>query len=109
MTYDIVERLLHWYTVFPCDVDKPEGNLYVEAANEIASLRAEVARLEAYITPADDALISLSTLLIACDEMQESDIQEGGGDSPVDHGSYVARRMVESTVTALIALKGGSK
>jgi hypothetical protein len=84
MTYDIVERLLHWYTVFPCDADKPEGSLYIEAANEIASLRAEVARLEAYIAPADDALISLSTLLIACDEMQESDIQEGDGDSPED-------------------------
>jgi len=37
---DIVERLQFWQTVYPEDMEKEEGNLYVEARQEILRLRS---------------------------------------------------------------------
>jgi hypothetical protein len=37
---DIVEKLTFWETVYPEDMEKEEGNLYVEARSEIIRLRA---------------------------------------------------------------------
>jgi predicted trehalose synthase len=39
---DLVIRLCAWERVFPCDEDKPEGSLYLEAADRIEELEAEV-------------------------------------------------------------------
>jgi hypothetical protein len=42
MTDTLVERLLAWERVFPCDEDKPEGSLYVEAACRIQELESQL-------------------------------------------------------------------
>ena len=39
---DLLIRLWGWERVFPCDEDKPEGSLYLEAADRIEELEAEV-------------------------------------------------------------------
>lgn len=39
---DLVKRLRDWQHVHPEDQDKPEGHLYIEAANRIEELDAEV-------------------------------------------------------------------
>ena len=39
---DLVKRLRDWQHVHPEDQDKPEGHLYIEAANLIEELDAEV-------------------------------------------------------------------
>ena len=39
---DIVEKLSFWQTVYPEDMEKPEGNLYVEAQKEILYLRSVI-------------------------------------------------------------------
>jgi len=42
MSDTLVERLLAWERVFTCDEDKPEGSLYLEAADRIQELEAEL-------------------------------------------------------------------
>jgi hypothetical protein len=42
MSDTLVERLLAWERVFTCDEDKPEGSLYLEAADRIKELEAEL-------------------------------------------------------------------
>ena len=37
---DLVKRLRDWEVVYECDEDKPEGSLYLEAAERIAELEA---------------------------------------------------------------------
>jgi hypothetical protein len=39
---DIVEKLSFWQTVYPEDMEKPEGNLYSEAQKEILYLRSVI-------------------------------------------------------------------
>jgi hypothetical protein len=39
---DLLIRLRAWEHVFPCDQDKPEGSLYLEAAERIEELEAEL-------------------------------------------------------------------
>ena len=39
---DLVIRLCAWERVFPGDEDKPEGSLYLEAADRIEELEAEL-------------------------------------------------------------------
>lgn len=41
----LVDRLTSWETVFPEDEDKPEGNLYLEAAERIVELSCELEEL----------------------------------------------------------------
>jgi len=41
----LVDRLTSWETVFPEDEDKPEGNLYLEAAERIVELSNELEAL----------------------------------------------------------------
>ncbi len=41
---DLLIRLWAWERVFPCDEDKPEGSLYLEAADRIEELEAKLAR-----------------------------------------------------------------
>ena len=45
MSDNLVERLRDWTTVWPQDEEKPDGSLYLEAADRIEELEAEVARL----------------------------------------------------------------
>ena len=42
---DILEKLDNWETVYVEDQDKPEGELYQQAAHEIRQLRTAVALL----------------------------------------------------------------
>jgi hypothetical protein len=39
---DIVEKLTFWTTIYPEDMEKSEGNLYLEAREEILRLRSVV-------------------------------------------------------------------
>lgn len=41
----LADRLTNWETVFPEDEDKPEGNLYLEAAERIVELSCELEAL----------------------------------------------------------------
>ena len=41
----LVDRLTNWETVFPEDEDKPEGNLYLEAAERVVELSNELEAL----------------------------------------------------------------
>tara|TARA_S200002703_G_C3631050_1_gene193794 strand:- start:38 stop:196 length:159 start_codon:yes stop_codon:yes gene_type:complete len=41
----LVDRLTNWKEVFPEDEDKPEGNLYLEAAERIVELSYELEEL----------------------------------------------------------------
>ena len=41
----LADRLTNWETVFPEDEDKPEGNLYLEAAERIVELSNELEAL----------------------------------------------------------------
>lgn len=41
----LVDRLTSWEAVFPEDEDKPEGNLYLEAAERIVELSCELEEL----------------------------------------------------------------
>ena len=40
---DLVKRLRDWQHVHPEDQDKPEGSLYIEAADRIEELEAKLA------------------------------------------------------------------
>ena len=42
MTDNLVERLRNWERVYPEDDAKPEGSLYLEAADRIEELEAEL-------------------------------------------------------------------
>jgi len=46
MSDTLVERLLAWERVFPCDEGKPEGSLYLEAADRIQELEARLLKYE---------------------------------------------------------------
>jgi len=39
---DLLIRLWAWERVFPCDEDKPEGSLYLEAADRIEELEGQL-------------------------------------------------------------------
>ena len=47
-SYDkrLVERLRNWEKVYPEDEDKPEGNLYLEAAERIVELKNQLEELD---------------------------------------------------------------
>jgi len=47
---DLLIRLWAWETVFPCDEGKPEGSLYIEAANRIFLLELMLLRLKAQLS-----------------------------------------------------------
>lgn len=42
MTDNLVERLRNWEQVYEEDMDKPEDSLYIEAADRIEELEAEL-------------------------------------------------------------------
>jgi len=46
---DILIRLWAWERVFPCDEDKPEGSLYIEAACRIQELEAVLEEVDAWV------------------------------------------------------------
>ena len=58
---DILERLNNWEKVYPEDYDKPDGHLYVEAADEIERLRVELQSM-------DDTIVARSELFISDQE-----------------------------------------
>jgi Lar family restriction alleviation protein len=78
------------------------------SALDVPEVQALVSELEGWLNIAHHCEITDGCCCCG-DDMQNHLDPVGCGHSPVEHGSYVARRMVESTVTALIALKGGSK
>jgi len=53
----LVERLLAWERVFPCDESKPEGSLYVEAADRIKELEAKLLKYEGASVNSEDPQI----------------------------------------------------
>lgn len=53
---NILEKLKNWEMVYPEDYDKPDGNLYVEAADEIARLRKREQELESLLREAREDL-----------------------------------------------------
>jgi len=46
MSDNLLEKLHNWGKVYPEDEDKPDGSLYLEAADCIEELEARVAELE---------------------------------------------------------------
>jgi len=44
MSDDLVKRLRDWENVYAVDEDKPEGSLYIEAADRIEELEAKLAQ-----------------------------------------------------------------
>lgn len=53
MSDNLIERLRDWTTVWPQDEEKPDGSLYLEAADRIEELEAEVARLRLLVPRPD--------------------------------------------------------
>ena len=45
MRSNLVKRLRDWMSVWPEDDGKPEGSLYIEAADRIEELEAKLAKL----------------------------------------------------------------
>lgn len=46
---DLVIRLCAWERVFPCDEGKPEGSLYLEAADRIEELTKVLEEVDAWV------------------------------------------------------------
>ena len=46
---DLLIRLRAWERVFPCDEDKPEGHLYLEAADRIEELTNVLEEVDAWV------------------------------------------------------------
>ena len=46
---DLVIRLCAWERVFPCDENKPEGSLYLEAAARIEELTKVLEEVDAWV------------------------------------------------------------
>jgi hypothetical protein len=46
---DLLIRLWAWERVFPCDEDKPEGSLYLEAADRIEELTNVLEEVDAWV------------------------------------------------------------
>ena len=46
---DLLIRLRAWEHVFPCDQDKPEGSLYLEAAERIEELESVLEAVDAWV------------------------------------------------------------
>ena len=46
MSDNLIERLRDWTTVWPQDEEKPDGSLYLEAADRIEELEAKLAKAE---------------------------------------------------------------
>jgi hypothetical protein len=46
---DLLIRLWAWERVFPCDEDKPEGSLYLEAADRIEELESVLEEVDAWV------------------------------------------------------------
>jgi hypothetical protein len=46
---DLVIRLWAWERVFPEDQDKPEGSLYLEAADRIEELESVLEEVDAWV------------------------------------------------------------
>ena len=55
MSDTLVERLRAWERVFPCDEEKPEGSLYLEAADRIEELEAKLLKYEGVSVNSGDA------------------------------------------------------
>ena len=49
MSDELVKRLRDWENVYAVDEDKPEGSLYIEAADRIEELEAKLASAEAML------------------------------------------------------------
>jgi len=46
---DLLIRLWAWERVFPCDEDKPEGSLYLEAADRIEELESVLEEVNTWV------------------------------------------------------------
>jgi len=55
---DLLIRLRAWERVFPCDEDKPEGSLYLEAADRIEELEAKLLKYEGVSVNSGDAQLN---------------------------------------------------
>jgi len=53
---DIVTRLRDWEKVYPCDEDKSEGSLYIEAADRIEELEVKLEKALIFLSDAAEDL-----------------------------------------------------
>lgn len=67
---DLVKRLRDWGHVYPEDQDKPEGHLYIKAADRIETLTAALKRLE-YWFDADQEVLDAMTPDERADHMRQ--------------------------------------
>jgi hypothetical protein len=49
MSDNLVERLRDWTTVWPEDAEKPDGSLYIEAADRIEELESVLKEVDAWV------------------------------------------------------------
>ena len=94
----LVERLLAWERVFPCDESKPEGSLYVEAADRIKELEAKLLKYEGVSVNSEDP------------QIKNNPADTGGGKPPRYHGvihwtGSMALRTMPSSASNVIDCK----
>lgn len=46
---DLLTRLKNWETVYPCDLDKPEGHLYEEAHHALYEAIKRLRRIDSWV------------------------------------------------------------
>ena len=46
---DLLTRLKDWETVYPCDMDKPDGNLYGEAYDALTKAITKLEEINAWV------------------------------------------------------------
>lgn len=46
---DLLTRLKDWENVYPCDMDKPDGNLYGEAYEALSKAIAKLEEINAWV------------------------------------------------------------
>ena len=111
MSDTLVERLLAWESVFPCDEGKPEGSLYLEAAGRIQELEAKLLKYEGASVNSEDPQIKNNLANKMWADIFEEMSQKG--DALLDLYDSVCivrlRQVVEWSLAEMREIKGRAK